>query len=179
MEDSIGTIWTIGHSTRTVDEFVDLLKGPALETIADVRRFPGSRRYPHFGQDQLAEILAENGIGYVHFPELGGRRRPTTSSRNNAWRNAAFRGYAEYVETPPFEEGIARLLAVACHQRTALMCAEAVWWRCHRALISDYLKIRGIKVLHIIGPGKIQEHTFTSAAQVKGTKLSYEAREAA
>lgn len=170
------TIWTIGHSTRSIDDFMSLLKQNEIKLIADVRMFPASRRYPQFGREALTKSLSARAIGYEHFPELGGRRKPNPDSRNTAWRNASFRGYADYMETEQFSRGIDRLLVLA-HEAgpIAVMCAEAVWWRCHRALISDYLKSRGIEVMHIVDKNKIEPHPFTSAAHIVDGKLSYEA----
>lgn len=180
------TIWTIGHSTRSEEELVSLLRGAGtrgddgdggIEVLADVRRFPGSRRMPRFGADALRATLRRAGIGYEHVPELGGRRKPVEGSRNTAWRNEAFRGYADYTQTPAFAAGLDRLMALARAQRAAMMCAEAVWWRCHRGLIADALKIRGWRVLHIMEDGKIVEHRYTSAARIVDGRLSYEATE--
>ena len=173
MEQQGVTFWTIGHSTRTLEEFLALLAEHKIQTVADVRHFPGSRKYPQFGKESLAASLKGAGINYVHLVELGGRRRPQKDSINTAWRNEAFRGYADYMGTAEFQRGIQSLEELGTKQRVALMCAEAVWWRCHRALISDYLKIAGYGVCHILGPGKTQEHPFTSAARVLGGKLSY------
>ena len=170
-------IWTIGHSTRTIEEFIALLHLQGIRLLADVRRFPGSRRHPQFGQQALSESLAAAGIEYVHFAELGGRRLAQPDSPNTIWRNEAFRGYADYMMTPPFRSGIESLVNLATKKRTAIMCAEALWWRCHRALISDYLKADGKKVLHILGLGKMEEHPFTSAARLVNGKLSYSAAE--
>src|SRR5438046_2493601 len=128
-------IWTIGHSTRAFDEFAALLQEQRIELLADVRLFPGSRRYPHFGKDQIEAALEREGIGYAHFPELGGRRKPQPDSPNTAWRNKAFQGYADYMWTDSFRQGIERLMKLADERRTAVMCAEAVWWSCHRSLI--------------------------------------------
>jgi uncharacterized protein (DUF488 family) len=167
-------IWTIGHSTRTIDQFAELLTQHAIAVLADVRLLPGSKRYPHFNQDALARSLGEHGIRYEHFRELGGRRKPRPDSTNTAWRNDAFRGYADYMESDAFRAGIDRLVAVAAETGpAALMCAEAVWWRCHRALVSDYLKARGVEVLHILAPGKAESHPFTSAARIVDGALSY------
>ncbi len=166
-------IWTIGHSTRTIEEFVRILTGHAIGMVVDVRQFPGSRRYPQFNKEELSQSLAAAGIGYAHLPELGGRRKPQQNSKNTAWRNAAFRGYADYMETNEFEDGVKRLIGLAAGENSAIMCAEAVWWRCHRALISDYLKARGIEVCHIIDERKSQPHPFTSAARVVAGQLSY------
>jgi uncharacterized protein (DUF488 family) len=170
-------IWTIGHSTRTIEEFLALLKQNQIEALADVRHFPGSRRYPHFGKAQLAESLAQNGIDYHHFIALGGRRRARSDSPNTAWRHEAFRGYADYMMTPEFHAGIEELLKLAREKRTAMMCSEAVWWRCHRGLISDFLKADGHEVLHILSAKKVEPHPFTSAARIVDGKLSYRAED--
>jgi len=167
------TIWTVGHSTRAAEEFLELLRGQGIERIADVRSFPGSRRFPQFNQARLREALAAAGIDYVHMAELGGRRPARPGSRNLAWRNASFRGYADHMETPDFLAGIERLLGLAGTARTAIMCAEAVWWRCHRALIADHLKSIGIRVLHILGSGKLEEHPYTPAARLVDGRLTY------
>jgi len=154
-------IWTIGHSTRTIDAFLALLTSNDLCALADVRRYPGSRRLPHFGKDALAQSLDGLGTGYQHFPELGGRRRPRVDSPNTAWRNEAFRGYADYMMTDEFGAGIARLLDLARSTPTAVMCAEALWWQCHRGLIADDLKAAGHEVVHIMGPNQLEAHPFT------------------
>jgi len=171
-------IWTIGHSTRPLEEFLALLAENRIASLADVRQFPGSRRYPHFNAERLSPALAAAGIEYVHFLELGGRRRPRPDSPNTAWRHEAFRGYADHMMTDAFRDGIARLLAAAAQKRTAIMCSEAVWWRCHRSLISDYLKAQGHEVIHILGPGKAEPHPFTSAARIVDGRLSYASAEA-
>ena len=167
------SLWTIGHSTHAIEEFIAALNSFEIETVVDVRSYPGSRRYPQFNKENLRDELAGGRVGYLHFPELGGRRRAKPDSLNMAWRNEMFRGYADYMETNDFREGIARLLKVADAQRTAIMCAEAVWWRCHRSLISDYLKAKGIEVTHIMGIGESEPHPFTSAARIVSGKLSY------
>jgi len=137
---------------------------------------PGSKRYPQFNKEVLIESLGEAGIGYEHFPELGGRRKTAPDSKNTAWRNASFRGYADYMETEEFQNGIGRLMEVADKTGPAtMMCAEAVWWRCHRSLISDYLKARGTEVIHILDSNKTEPHPFTSAARIVNGKLSYAA----
>jgi uncharacterized protein (DUF488 family) len=166
-------IWTVGHSSRPLAAFLALLKAESIEQVADVRRYAGSRAYPHFNSDQLAKSLRENGIKYCPFPELGGRRAPNPASINTVWRNSAFRGYADYVETTEFRAGLARLVQIATEGRTAILCAEAVWWRCHRSLIADALKAAGIRVFHIMNEGKPSEHPFTSAAQIVDGKLHY------
>ena len=169
-------IWTIGHSTRTIDEFISLLQANQIRSLADVRTLPGSRRYPQFNKETLADSLSKVGIRYEHFPELGGRRKPRDDSRNLAWRNASFRGYADYMETEEFQKGVKRLLDFAADTGpTAIMCAEAVWWRCHRSLISDYLKVRGIGVMHVLNANKTEPHPYTSAARIVNGKLSYAA----
>jgi uncharacterized protein (DUF488 family) len=169
-------IWTIGHSTRKIDNFVAALEAHGIKLLADVRALPGSRRYPQFNKETLAESLAEHGIRYEHFPELGGRRKAKSDSKNTAWRNASFRGYADYMETEEFRRGIERLVDLANDNGpAAIMCAEAVWWRCHRALISDFLKARDIEVIHIIDEKKAEPHPFTSAAKIVNGKLSYDA----
>jgi uncharacterized protein (DUF488 family) len=167
-------IWTIGHSTRGIDEFISLLKENQIKLLVDVRAFPSSKRYPQFNKDALAESLNVHGIHYESFPELGGKRKSKPDSRNTAWRNASFRGYADYMETEQFQKGIERLLDLASEAGpTAIMCAEAVWWRCHRSLIADYLKARGVKVLHVLGANQVEPHPYTSAAHIVDGTLSY------
>jgi uncharacterized protein (DUF488 family) len=196
----IPQIWTIGHSTRKIDIFISLLEENGIRLLADVRQFPGSKRYPQFNKDALADSLGKAEIRYQHFPELGGRRKPRPDSRNIAWRNASFRGYADYMETEEFRKAIARLVDLATGRvrpirqgtdssdrrtgglanevgPTAIMCAEALWWRCHRALISDFLKARGLEVIHIVDHSKTELHPFTSAARVVNGELSYRADE--
>jgi len=158
------TIWTIGHSTRSFSDFLAALQNEKIEILADVRALPGSRRYPQYNQKELATRLEENQIGYRHFPALGGRRKPATNSTNTAWRNPSFRAYADHIESEDFKKGIEALIDQAKRCRTAIMCSEAVWWRCHRSLISDYLKIRGWTVLHIFEARNVKEHPYTSAA---------------
>jgi uncharacterized protein (DUF488 family) len=173
---SIMRIWTIGHSTRAIDEFISLLKENEIKLLADVRAWPGSKRYPQFNKDALTESLTAHGMRYGHFPELGGKRKSKPDSRNTAWRNASFRGYADYMQTEQFQNGIVRLLYTASEAGPiAIMCAEAVWWRCHRSLISDYLKARGLEVLHILGANKVEPHPYTSAARIVNGELSYAA----
>jgi uncharacterized protein (DUF488 family) len=167
-------IWTIGHSTRKIDDFISLLEENGIKLLADVRSLPGSNRYPQFNREALEKSLSAHGIRYEHFPELGGRRKPKADSRNTAWRNASFRGYADYMETEQFHKGVERLLDLACEAGpVAIMCAEAVWWRCHRSLISDLLKVRGIEVVHILDANKIEPHPFTSASHIVDGTLSY------
>jgi uncharacterized protein (DUF488 family) len=166
-------LWTIGHSTRSIAEFIEALASFEITVLADVRSFPGSRRHQHFNREQMAVSLPVAGIDYQHFPELGGRRRSLPDSNNMTWRNKMFRGYADYMETREFLAGIGRLLDLARTRRTVIMCAEAVWWRCHRSLISDYLKANGVQVMHIMAAGKSEEHPFTSAARIVDGGLSY------
>jgi uncharacterized protein (DUF488 family) len=151
-----------------------MLQANGIKLVADVRLLPGSRRHPHFNREALSDSLGNVGIKYEHFPELGGRRKAKPDSRNMAWRNEAFRGYADYMETEQFQNGIKRLSEVAEQSDTAaLMCAEALWWSCHRSLISDFLKVRGVEVIHILDEKQIQIHPFTSAATVVDGQLSY------
>lgn len=166
-------IWTIGHSTRGDHEFGQILLAHKIETLVDVRTYPGSRRYPQFNKSVLSDFLANLGIKYVHEPRLGGRRSPDKHSHNTAWRNAQFRGYADHMETEEFRAGVQELLELADRSRTAIMCAEAVWWRCHRSLIADYLKAAGHTVIHVIDEKKSEEHPFTSAARIVEGELSY------
>ena len=168
-----GTIWTVGHSTRTADEFTELLRAHQIELIVDVRRFPASRRHPHFNSQPLADTLASVGIGYRHAPDLGGRRTARKNSKNTVWRHESFRGYADYMETAVFAAGLATLIDDAGHRRTAIMCAEAVWWQCHRQMIADALKARGLRVLHITNLEDPNEHPYTSAARIIEGELRY------
>jgi len=168
-------LWTIGHSTRSFDEFRRLLQLHEIAALADVRRFPGSRRHPQFNQLALAESLGEAQIQYFHFPELGGRRPARADSPNTAWRNAAFRGYADYMMTEAFVAGVQHLPQLAAAKRTVIMCAEALWWQCHRALIADYLKVMSCSVYHILSATKTEPHRFTAAARLLEGKLSYSA----
>jgi len=167
-------IWTIGHSTRTLEELVQMLKSFKIELVADIRSYPGSRRYPQFNKEALEISLPENHIQYIHLKTLGGRRKVTPDSKNTAWRHAAFRGYADYMETDEFKQGIKKLEALALKQRTAYMCSEAVWWRCHRSMVSDYLKVHGWTVMHIMAIGKEEEHPYTAPAKIINGELSYE-----
>lgn len=166
-------IWTIGHSTRPIDGFLGLLDEFRIEAIVDVRRFPGSRKYPQYGTDALAATLATHAIGYRWLEALGGRRRVAPDSPNTAWRNASFRGYADYMASAEFAQGLAELLDLASRSRTAVMCAEAVWWRCHRSMISDVLTVRGIEVIHILDAKHAVEHPMTAPARIVGGVLTY------
>jgi uncharacterized protein (DUF488 family) len=167
------TVWTVGHSTRSGEEFTQILKAHEIEVLVDVRTYPGSRRYPQFNREALSESLSQSGIEYRHEPRLGGRRTTRPDSHNTAWRNAQFRGYADHMETDEFKNGVRELLELASEKGVAVMCAEAVWWRCHRSLISDYLKAEGHEVIHILDEKKTEEHPFTSAARIVDGKLSY------
>jgi len=166
-------LWTIGHSTRDIDEFISLLTENNIEAVADVRSLPGSRKFPQFNAESLAESLHAAGIEYIPFKQLGGRRKVRKDSPHTVWRHPAFRGYADYMETDDFRKGIDDLLRLARQKRTAIMCSEAVWWRCHRSMIADYLKSIGVTVIHIMAPGKTEEHPYTSAASIVDGKLVY------
>lgn len=166
-------IYTIGHSTRTLDEFMALLYGFHIELLVDVRHFPGSRKFPHFNKPELSNALAQVDIGYIHIESLGGRRKADPDSKNSAWRHPAFRGYADYMETETFLLGMTQLIKLANIRRTVFMCSEAVWWRCHRSMISDMLKADAWQVLHIMSAGKATEHPFTAPAKVINGELTY------
>jgi uncharacterized protein (DUF488 family) len=167
------TIWTIGHSTRPIADFIGLLRANDVEVVADVRRFPSSRSYPQFNQIALTDVLTDEDIGYLWLPSLGGRRRPSPDSPNGVWRNDAFRGYADHIATEEFASGLFELLGVAPGLRTAIMCSEAVWWRCHRSIIADVLCSIGIRVLHIMGAGKTTVHPYTAPARIVSGQLTY------
>lgn len=166
-------IWTIGHSTRSIEDFLELLISNNIELVADVRSLPGSRKYPHFNSEVLSETLKKNGISYVLMKDLGGRRPTRSDSPNTVWRNKAFRGYADYMETENFKHGVAKLLDSARSKRTAIMCAEAVWWRCHRSMIADYLKASGVIVEHILANRSNVIHPYTAAARLRNGALVY------
>ena len=166
-------ICIIGHSTRSADEFNEILLAHQIGALVDVRSFPGSRRYPHFNKPELAKNLEAVGIIYSHNPQLGGRRRPSPNSNNSAWKNASFRAYADHMESEEFKEGIKYLIETASQSRTAIMCAEALWWRCHRSLISDFLKANGYEVSHILDGKKTEMHPYTTAARIIEGRLSY------
>jgi uncharacterized protein (DUF488 family) len=174
MESTLNEIWTIGHSTHPPDVFLDLLKGQGIGLLIDVRNFPGSRRYPHFNKETLESWLQAAGIRYLHLKALGGRRKPVEDSINNRWRNTAFRGYADHMGSEAFKEDLQILIEEARQIRTCYMCSEAVWWSCHRALISDLLKSIDWKVTHILSANKTQEHPYTSAARIENGELRYD-----
>ena len=166
-------ILTIGHSTRTLDEFIALLKAHAVTLVVDVRTIPRSRHNPQFNGNSLADSLKKAGIGYVHMSGLGGLRHAKRNSVNTGWRNASFRGYADYMQTPEFEKQIEELIQLAKEHRIALMCAEAVPWRCQRSLIGDALTVRGIRTEDIMSVSRRQVHALTAFAKVRGTKITY------
>ena len=167
------SIWTIGHSTRQLDELIALLNSFSILHVVDIRNFPGSKRFPHFNKEALEISLARNDIAYTHIKELGGRRKPVPGSVNTAWRNEAFRGYADYMQTEDFKRAIEQLESIALKEYTAYMCSEAVWWSCHRALVSDYLKVKGWKVWHIMDIEKATEHPYTKPARILNGQLYY------
>ena len=168
-----GTLWTVGHSTHPIEEFLDMLTAHGITRIADVRRFAGSRAFPQFNPAELQGSLAEAGIGYTPLPELGGRRKSLPGTPHIAWRNESFRGYADYMDTPEFAAAAESLATLARADRVAEMCSEAVWWRCHRSMIADYFKAYGWEVLHIMGSGDAKEHPFTPVAQIVNGQLTY------
>ena len=174
MENDLSRIWTVGHSTRSSAEFNEILLTHEIGALVDVRSFPGSRRYPHFNKAELGRELEAVGILYFHNPQLGGRRRPSPHSKNTAWKNASFRAYADHMESEEFEKGIQDLLRLAGEKRTAVMCAEALWWRCHRSLIADFLKAKGIEVIHMLDAKRTEIHPYTAAARILNGRLSYE-----
>lgn len=168
------TLFTIGHSTHPLDEFLKLLAQHDVEALADIRRFPGSRKHPHFNREDLASSLPRAGVEYRWFESLGGRRkRPGGSSRNLGLRNQSFRNYADYMATADFHEAVETLLELARRRRTAFMCSEGVYWRCHRRLVSDDLTVRGIEIRHIMPAGGLRPHMMTEGARVEGAELSY------
>jgi uncharacterized protein (DUF488 family) len=174
MKEGNKSIWTIGHSTHSFEEFLAMLHSFNIEMVADIRSYPGSRKFPQFNKNALEIFLPQNNIQYIHLKDLGGRRKVNPDSRNTSWRHMAFRGYADYMETVAFKDGIKYLEKIAEKQRTAYMCSEAVWWRCHRSMVSDYLKVRHWTVMHIMGIGKEQEHPYTAPARIVNGELSYE-----
>jgi uncharacterized protein (DUF488 family) len=166
-------VLAIGHSTRTLPELVGLLRSCGVAALADVRTIPRSRHNPQFEQESLARALQEAGLRYVHLPALGGLRRARRDSPNGAWRNASFRGYADHMQTAEFEAGLVELRSLARDGPVAIMCAEAVPWRCHRSLIADALFARGVTVEHIVGPGRTRSHRLTPFALLSGRQVSY------
>lgn len=170
-------LYTIGHSNRSLDEFLRLLHAHEIKQVADVRTAAGSRRNPQFGKEELAPALRAAGVQYVHLPELGGFRRPLPDSPNAAWRNESFRGYADYMQTPQFEAALTELLELAAGERTAIMCAEAVPWRCHRSLIADAVVARGLSVGDIVSATRCQPHSLTPFARVHDGRVRYPAED--
>jgi uncharacterized protein (DUF488 family) len=168
-----GVVFTIGHSIHSFEEFRNLLLGHGVARVADVRSIPKSRHVPQFNRDVLAPSLAASGVGYTHLGALGGRRHARKDSVNMAWRNASFRGYADYMATPQFADGLAELMRMAGAETTTIMCAEAVPWRCHRSLIADALLVRGIAVEHILSEKRTQPHVLKPWARVEGTRITY------
>jgi uncharacterized protein (DUF488 family) len=166
-------VLTIGHSTRTIEEFIGLLQAHAVSRVVDVRTVPRSRHNPQFNHDLLPDSLKKAGLRYVHMPKLGGLRHARRDSINVSWRNASFRGYADYMQTPEFEQSLEELIQLAKQERIAIMCAEAVPWRCHRSLIADALLIRGIRTEDIVSPTRRQVHTLTPFAKIWGTTITY------
>lgn len=169
----IHTIYTIGHSTRSLAEFLNMLQFFDIKILADIRSLPGSRKYPQFNKEDLKISLENAGIQYLHLADLGGRRKVKKGSKNNRWNNASFRGYADYMVTEEFKNAIVELEYIALDRPTAYMCSEAVWWKCHRSMVSDYLKAKGWMVLHIMAIKKVQEHKYTSPARIVDGNVLY------
>lgn len=167
------TLWTLGHSTRPIDEFIGLLRAHQISLLVDVRTIPRSRYNPQFNRETLAQSLHDAGLQYRHLPELGGLRKPMHNSLNDGWRNASFRGYADYMQTEEFHRGIEALIALGSQDKTTVMCAEAVPWRCHRSLIADALVTHGWDVRHIMSLEKATPHVLTSFAHVAKGTLTY------
>jgi uncharacterized protein (DUF488 family) len=172
-----GTIWTIGHSTRSAEEFLAVLRAHGIEAVADVRRFPGSRRHPQFGGPALEASLAAQGMGYAWLCRLGGRRRGESGPQQLGWRNPSFRAYAAYTWTEEFAQGLDELLHMASARPTAMMCSESLWWRCHRALIADVLRFLGFEVIHILDAGPGTPHPYTAPARIVAGELVYPAQD--
>ena len=171
-----GAVWTVGHSTHSIGEFLAILQAHAIETVADVRRFPGSRRHPQFGAEALGASLAAHHIDYHWFSELGGRRRPDPlDEEGTAWRHPSFRAYAQHLQSEEFARGLEMLLHVAKASRTAIMCSELLWWRCHRRLIADVMVFCGWQVTHILGATEHSAHRLAAPASVEAEGLSYSA----
>lgn len=167
------TIFTIGHSTRSLEELIELLRANGVKRVIDIRTIPRSRHNPQFNRDTLGPAFRKSGIGYVHLKKLGGLRHAKQDSVNLGWHNASFRGFADYMETPEFAAGLARAIKLAETRPSALMCAEAVPWRCHRSLVADALVVRAIQVLDIVGPSPPRPHKLTPFAQVRGARITY------
>jgi len=168
-----GTVFTVGHSTHPIEAFIALLNTYGIQRLADIRTVPRSRHNPQFNADELARSLPQAGIDYIPMPALGGLRHARKDSPNAGWRNASFRGYADYMLTPAFEAALGELIAASRGKRVAIMCAEAVPWRCHRSLVADALIVHGVPVVEILSESKSREHTLTSFARIEGTRVSY------
>ncbi len=168
------SIWTVGHSNHPLEKFLEILKAHRIERVIDVRRFPGSRRWPHFSAARLSDSLPASGIEYVGMPDLGGRRKANPDSPHTAWRVEAFRGYADFMDTPAFAASLQRVEALAAEKRSALMCAEALPWRCHRSLIADALIARGWKVFEILSEKEVRPRELPSFARLEGTRVVYD-----
>ncbi|HNP19786.1 MAG TPA: DUF488 domain-containing protein [Fulvivirga sp.] len=173
---NIKSVYTIGHSTHPLEVLVAMLHSIPIELVVDIRSYPGSRKYPQFNKENLAVSLPKNNIEYIHLGELGGRRKVKPDSKNTSWRHLAFRGYADYMETPEFKSGLLKLEKLASNKTVAFMCSEAVWWRCHRSMVADILKLHGWTVMHIMGMGKTSEHPYTQPASIVEGELSYEGK---
>lgn len=168
-------VYTIGHSNRTLEEFIELLRRYGIQRLIDIRTIPRSRHNPQFSRENLSRFLRNRGIGYRHMIELGGLRRAQPDSVNTGWHNASFRGYADYMQTEAFANAVAKLIELAGERTTAIMCAEAVPWRCHRSLVGDALVVRGIEVRDILGPAAARPHELTAMAKVDGMAITYPA----
>lgn len=173
LKESELVVFTIGHSTRTIEEFVELLKTYTINLVVDVRTVPRSPHNPQFNKETLPNTLKSLGIKYIHMPEIGGLRRPKHDSINLAWKNSGFRGYADYMQTKEFADSLLKIIALARENRLVLMCAEALPWRCHRSLISDALVVRHVKVEHIISATSCLNHQLNEMALAEGTKITY------
>jgi uncharacterized protein (DUF488 family) len=169
----VNAIYTIGHSTRPIDEFIALLAAHQITRLGDIRTVPRSRRHPHFSIEALSISLPDAGVAYRHFPGLGGLRKPRRDSTNTAWRHAGFRGYADYMQTPDFEEALGAFLEFTTYGCATMMCAEGVWWRCHRQLVADALVARGVEVRHIMSATSATSHKLTEFSRVTGGKVGY------
>ncbi len=167
------SVFSIGHSTRSLDEFLELIEQFRIQLLLDIRTIPKSRRVSQFNADSLERALQNHGVGYRHLKQLGGLRRPIHDSPNTGWRNLSFRGFADYMQTAEFKKGLSEVLDLAAEKKVALMCAEAVPWRCHRSLISDSLLVRGIEVIHIISAKSVRLHELTPFAMIKGDRITY------
>ncbi len=172
-EPATHTIYTIGHSTRSIVEFLEMLHSFDIKTLVDIRSMPGSRKFPQFDQDNLKIALENAGIHYIYMSSLGGRRKAKKDSKNTRWNNPSFKGYADYMETEEFKIAIDDLKQIATAQKTTIMCSEAVWWRCHRSMVSDFLKAKNWTIWHIMAIGKVQEHKYTSPARIVDGGVCY------